>query len=53
MTAMITMGDSLSVLFDDVFLKPDLNDKNPFEFEDRAAFVDENQDIWVGVKLED
>jgi hypothetical protein len=52
---LLTKGydDGVSVLFDDVFLKINLNDKNPFEFEDRAVYLDSNNDIWVGIAVDE
>jgi hypothetical protein len=48
-TILATRGENTSVLFDDVFMCINLNDTNPFEFEDRAVYVDENDDVWVGI----
>ena len=39
-------------MYDDVFLTMDLNDKNPFTFENKAVYVDGNNDIWLGIELE-
>lgn len=50
---LVTQGIGLGVLFDDVFLPVQLNDKNPFEFEDRAVYIDDNDDVWVGIAIED
>ena len=49
---MLTKGNSVGVLVDGVFLLLNLNDKNPFYFDERLAYVDENQDIWLGVVRE-
>lgn len=49
---LITKGNLVSIVYDDVFLSLNLNDKNPFEFEDYAAFLDPNNDIWLGIKVE-
>jgi hypothetical protein len=49
---LITKGNMVSVYFDGVFLSLNLNDKNPFEFEDMAVFLDPNNDIWLGLKSE-
>lgn len=43
-------GQRQNILFDSVFLTVNLNAKNPFTFEGRGVFVDENQDVWVGVQ---
>ena len=49
---LVTKGNLVSITFDDVFLSLDLNEKNPFEFEDHAVFLDPNNDIWLGIKSE-
>ncbi len=46
-------GDFVSVLFDDVFLTVNLNDRSPFAIDQRAVFMDDNLDVWVGVQVED
>lgn len=51
-SVLVTQGNYLAVKFDDVFLPLNLNDKNPFEFEDRAIYLDENDDVWVGIAVE-
>lgn len=48
---LITRGNLVSALFDGVLLSLDLNDKNPFYFEDRAIYLDNNNDVWVGKKV--
>ncbi len=50
---LITKGNLTSILYDDVFLPVALNDKNPFEFEGYASFLDENDDIWLGILVPD
>ncbi len=47
---LVTKGNLVSVLYDGVFLSLNLNDKNPFEFEDRAIFLDPDNDVWLGIK---
>jgi len=51
-TIMVYKGIGYSVLIDGVFLRVDLNAKNPFIFEERAIFVDENDDVFYGVLTE-
>lgn len=48
----IFKGIGVSIMYDDVFLTMDLNDKNPFTFENKAVYVDANNDIWLGIELE-
>jgi hypothetical protein len=51
-TILVTQGNRLSVLIDDVFLSINLNDKNPFSFESRAVYLDDNNDVWVGIEVD-
>ena len=52
-TILVTKGNVLSVLFDDIFMSVNLNDNNPFEMDDRAVYLDANNDVWVGILDED
>ncbi len=47
-TVLVTKGNLVSILWDDKFLSLNLNDKNPFEFEGYAIFVDPANDLWIG-----
>ncbi len=49
-TVLVTKGNLVSFLFNNVYLPLNLNDKNPFEFEGYAIFIDPNNDIWLGIK---
>ncbi len=50
---LVTKGNYTSMLYDDVFLPINLNDKNPFEFESLAVYVMETtQDVYLGVAVE-
>lgn len=51
-TIMVTNGNGVSVLIDDVFLTINLNSRNPFAFEDRAVYLDADNDVWVGIAIE-
>lgn len=51
-TILLTMGNEFGVLFDGVFLVPDLNDRNPFVIDDRAAYISDD-DLYVGVAIAD
>ncbi len=50
---LVTKGNMVSMLYEGIFLSLNLNDKNPFEFEDHAIFVDPDNDLWLGIKSED
>jgi hypothetical protein len=46
---LVTKGNKVSLLYDDTFLSIDLNDKNPFEQDNRLVYLDDNNDIWLGL----
>lgn len=48
---LVTKGISYGMLYDDVFLSLALNDLNPFEFEDRAIYIDGFNDVFLGVAV--
>jgi len=50
---LITRGNELGVVYDDVFLIVGFNSKNPFEFEDRAIYTDANDDVWIGLAVDE
>lgn len=52
-TIRVTKGNLISILYEGIFLSAHLNEKNPFEFEDHAIYVDGDDDIWLGIKAED
>lgn len=43
-------GNYVSVFYGGVFLVLNLNGKNPYEFEGYAVFLDDNQDVWLGIE---
>lgn len=49
-TVVVTKGNFISILYNDIFLTVDLNGQNPFEFEDHAAYVDGSGDLFLGIK---
>ncbi len=51
-TILITQGNLVSILFRDVFLSLDLNDKNPFEFDGFAVATNDDGDICIGIPSE-
>jgi hypothetical protein len=47
-TVLVTKGAALGFTCDGIFLSLGLNDRSPFEFEDRAIYKDENNNVWLG-----
>lgn len=52
-TIMVTKGNRTSILVDNIFLSIGLNEKNPFRYGDRAVYLDDNGDVWLGVYVAD
>jgi hypothetical protein len=50
---LITQGVNVSLLYDDVFLSVNMNDRNPLEFDDHACYIDANNDIWLGIVVDE
>lgn len=49
-TILVTVGNLFSITVDEVMLSIDLlEDANPFVFDERAVYVDANDDVWYGV----
>jgi len=47
----VAKGISYSITYDDIFLMLNLNDDNPFEFEDHAIYRDESNDVYLGIAV--
>lgn len=52
-TFLVTNGDLLSILYDDVFLSLNMNDQNPFYFEGLAVFINEVDDVFIGIEIDE
>ena len=50
---LITKGNLTSILFDGVFLSINMNDQNPFIFEGFAVYLDDNDDVWLGIEVDE
>lgn len=46
-------GNLISICYEGVFLSVNLNQKNPFKFDSHAVYIDENQNVYLGVLVED
>lgn len=49
----ITKGNYTSILYNDVFLPVEMIDANPFEFDGHAVYVDDNDDVFLGIAVPD
>lgn len=50
-TILVTQGNFVSILYESVFLPLEMNTKNPFEFDGHAIYVDDNDDVYLGVEV--
>ena len=50
---MATQGNLTSILYEDVMLSINLNSKNPFIFENKGVYLDESNDVWLGILVPD
>ncbi len=46
---LVTKGNYVSILYDDVFLSLEMSEKNPFVFENTIIYLDSANDVWLGV----
>jgi hypothetical protein len=50
---LVTQGESTGMVYNGVFLDLNMNDANPFVIDERAIYVDENQNVWLGIQIEE
>jgi hypothetical protein len=48
-TILVTIGNLFSITVDEVILSIGVTSANPFVFQDRAVYVDANDDVWYGI----
>ncbi len=46
---LVTQGNYTGMTYEDVFLPLQFADANPYERDGFAIYIDENQDVWLGV----
>lgn len=49
----VTKGNYVGLVVDDIFLCLDMNDKSPFEFDGFAIYKDEDDNVFYGVLNDD
>jgi len=49
---LVTKGITYGITYDGVFISVGLNDLNPFSIDDRAIYVDNNNDVYLGIAVE-
>lgn len=51
-TFLVTKGNLISFLFDDILLPINMNNKNPYRYGTYAVFLDASDDVWLGIYRE-
>ena len=49
----VVRGNKISIIYETILLTSFMNDNNPFYFEDHAIFVDVEEDIYLGILIEE
>lgn len=49
---LVTKGEGIGITYEGIFLSLKLNDQNPFPFDGYAIYEAANQDIYLGVEIE-
>ncbi len=50
-TVLVTKGNLVSMTYGGVMLPVQFDDKNPFEFEHRAVYIDDSNDVYLGIEV--
>ena len=50
---LVTYGVSFGMTYEGVFLSLNLNDQNPMIFEGLAIYVDANNDVFLGIEVDE
>lgn len=50
---LVTKGNGVGILYEDVFLLLDLNQKNPFERDGFAIAISDTLDVYLGIQTSD
>lgn len=50
---LVTKGNGVCITYEGVMLMLNLNDKNPFVFDGHAIKEAENNDVYLGIEVED
>lgn len=46
---LVTQGNFTGITYEGVFLALNMNDENPFEFDSHAIYVDDDNNVWLGI----
>lgn len=52
-TVLVTSGNFYSIVYEGVMLSIGVTEANPFVFEGYAVYLDANDDIWLGIEVDE
>lgn len=52
-TVLVTCGNYYSIIYDGVMLSIGMAGNNPFVFDGYAVYLDVNDDIWLGIQVDE
>lgn len=52
-SVLVTKGRYFSIIYDEVMLSLGITDANPFVFEGYAVYLDSNDDIYLGIEVDE
>lgn len=52
-TILVTKGRLYSITYDGIMLSIGVTAENPFVFEGHAVYLDSNDDIWLGIEIDE
>jgi hypothetical protein len=50
---LVTKGETVAITYEGTMLPINLNSVNPFEFDDLAVYINSDNDVYLGVLIED
>jgi len=50
---LVTKGNAYGLTYEGVFLSLNLNDLNPFPFDGYGVYVDDNDDVFLGIEIDE
>lgn len=50
---LVTKGNLYGITYEGVFVALNMNDQNPFEFDSHAIYVDEDDNVFLGLPVDE
>jgi hypothetical protein len=50
---LVTKGNTIGITYNGIFLSLNMNDNNPFVMDGQAIYIDENNNVWLGLPVDE